>query len=113
MLAPQTISEKMRMKVMEVSTSDCVPEPVSPKVWEMMMAMRRLNLSYSAVLIFEITAEDDHIDIVFERFAHEALDKLSLIILISLSEQQSYSFSICHKNPQQLLLITLNNLLRY
>ena len=43
MLAPQTISEKMRMKVMEVSTSDCVPEPVSPKVWEMIMAMRRLS----------------------------------------------------------------------
>ena len=43
MLAPHTISENMRMKVMEVSTSDCVPEPVSPKVWEMIMAIRKLS----------------------------------------------------------------------
>ena len=43
MLAPQTISEKMRMKVMEVSTSDCVPEPVSPNVCEMMMAITKLS----------------------------------------------------------------------
>jgi hypothetical protein len=43
MLAPPTISEKMRMKVMVATTSDCVPEPVSPKVWEMIMAMRKLS----------------------------------------------------------------------
>ena len=50
MLAPQTISEKMRMKVMEVSTSDCVPEPVSPKVWEMIMAMTKLRTAASILV---------------------------------------------------------------
>lgn len=43
MLAPHTISEKMRIKAMVATTSDCVPEPVSPSVCEMMMAMRKLS----------------------------------------------------------------------
>ena len=71
------------------------------------------DLSYSAVLVFEITAEDDHIDIVLERSAHEALDKLSLIIFISLSKQQSYSFSISHKRPSATIAYHTKNRLRY
>ena len=43
MLAPHTISEKIRMKEMVANTSDCVPEPSSPKVWEMIMAMTKLS----------------------------------------------------------------------
>ena len=43
MLAPQMMSEKMRMNEMVVSNRACVPFPVSPKVWEMMMAMRKLS----------------------------------------------------------------------
>ena len=50
MLAPHTISEKMRMNVMEVNTSDCVPEPVSPKVWEMIMAMAKLRTAASILV---------------------------------------------------------------
>ena len=50
MLAPHTISEKMRMNVMEVNTSDCVPEPVSPKVWEMIMAMAKLRAAASILV---------------------------------------------------------------
>ena len=43
MLAPHTISEKIRMKEMVANTSDCVPEPLSPKVWEMIIAMTKLS----------------------------------------------------------------------
>ena len=43
MLAPPTISEKMRIKVMVACTNDCVPEPVSPSVRDMIMAMRKLS----------------------------------------------------------------------
>ena len=43
MLAPQMMSEKMRMKEMVVKRSACVPLPVSPNVWEMIMAMRKLS----------------------------------------------------------------------
>ena len=43
MLAPHTISEKMRMKVMVAVTNDCVPDPVSPNVCEMIMAMTKLS----------------------------------------------------------------------
>ena len=43
MLAPQTMSEKMRMKEMVVRSRACVPLPVSPKVWEMIMAMTKLS----------------------------------------------------------------------
>ena len=50
MLAPHTISEKMRINVMEVNTSDCVPEPVSPKVWEMIMAMAKLRTAASILV---------------------------------------------------------------
>ena len=50
MLAPHTISEKMRMNVMEGNTSDCVPEPVSPKVWEMIIAMAKLRTAASILV---------------------------------------------------------------
>ena len=50
MLAPHTISEKMRLNVMEVNTSDCVPEPVSPKVWEMIIAMAKLRTAASILV---------------------------------------------------------------
>ena len=43
MLAPQTMSEKMRMNEIVVRSSACVPLPVSPKVWEMIMAMTKLS----------------------------------------------------------------------
>ena len=43
MLAPQTMSEKIRTKEMVVRSSACVPLPVSPKVWEMIMAMTKLS----------------------------------------------------------------------
>ena len=43
MLAPQMISEKMRMKEMVVKSRACVPLPVSPKVWEIIMAMAKLR----------------------------------------------------------------------
>ena len=38
------------MNVMEVNTSDCVPEPVSPKVWEMIMAMAKLRAAASILV---------------------------------------------------------------
>ena len=43
MLAPQMMSEKIRMKEMVVKSRACVPLPVSPKVWEMIMAMAKLK----------------------------------------------------------------------
>ena len=43
MLAPQMMSEKMRIKEMVVNSKACVPLPVSPKVWEMIMAIRKLS----------------------------------------------------------------------
>ena len=43
MLAPQTMSEKMRMNEMVVKSKACVPLPVSPRVWEIMMAIRKLS----------------------------------------------------------------------
>ena len=43
MLAPHTMSEKMRMKEMVVRSRACVPLPVSPSVREMIMAMRKLS----------------------------------------------------------------------
>ena len=43
MLAPQMMSEKMRMNEMVANSRACVPFPVSPKVWEMIMAMRKLS----------------------------------------------------------------------
>ena len=43
MLAPQIMSEKIRMNEMVASSKACVPFPVSPKVWEMIMAMRKLS----------------------------------------------------------------------
>ena len=42
-LAPQTISENIRMKLMFVKTSDCTPLPLSPNTWEMMIAIVRLK----------------------------------------------------------------------
>ena len=45
-----TISEKMRMKAMVATTNDCVPEPVSPKVWEMIMAMAKLRTAASILV---------------------------------------------------------------
>ena len=43
MLAPQMMSEKMRMNEMVAISRACVPFPVSPKVCEMIMAMRKLS----------------------------------------------------------------------
>ena len=50
MLAPQMISEKMRMKEMVVKSSACVPLPVSPKVWEMIMAIAKLRAAASILV---------------------------------------------------------------
>ena len=50
MLAPQMMSEKMRMKEMVVKSSACVPLPVSPKVWEMIMAMAKLRAAASILV---------------------------------------------------------------
>ena len=50
MLAPQMMSEKMRIKEMVVSRSACVPLPVSPKVWEMIMAMAKLRTAASILV---------------------------------------------------------------
>ena len=50
MLAPQMMSEKIRIKEMVVSRSACVPLPVSPKVWEMIMAMAKLRAAASILV---------------------------------------------------------------
>ena len=56
MLAPQMMSEKMRMKEMVVKSRACVPLPVSPKVWEMIMAMAKLRAAASILVpkVFKI-----------------------------------------------------------
>ena len=56
MLAPQTMSEKIRIKEMVVRRSACVPLPVSPKVWEMIMAMAKLRATASILVpkVFKI-----------------------------------------------------------
>ena len=50
MLAPQMMSEKIRMKEMVVKSRACVPLPVSPKVWEMIMAMAKLRTAASILV---------------------------------------------------------------
>ena len=50
MLAPQIMSEKIRIKDMVVRRSACVPLPVSPKVWEMIMAMAKLRAAASILV---------------------------------------------------------------
>ena len=43
MLAPQMMSEKMRMNEIVASNKACVPLPLSPRVWEIMIAIRKLS----------------------------------------------------------------------
>ena len=50
MLAPQMMSEKIRIKEMVVKSRACVPLPVSPKVWEMIMAMAKLRAAASILV---------------------------------------------------------------
>ena len=50
MLAPQMMSEKMRIKEIVVKSSACVPLPVSPIVWEMIMAMAKLRTAASILV---------------------------------------------------------------
>ena len=50
MLAPQMMSEKIRIKEMVVKRSACVPFPVSPKVWEMIIAMAKLRAAASILV---------------------------------------------------------------
>ena len=50
MLAPQMMSEKMRMKEMVANSRACVPLPLSPKVWEMIMTMRKLSAAASILV---------------------------------------------------------------
>ena len=50
MLAPQMISEKMRMKEMVVKSRACVPLPVSPKDWEMIMAMAKIRTAANTLV---------------------------------------------------------------
>ena len=62
MLAPQTMSEKMRIKEMVVKSNAWVPLPVSPRVWEMIMAGKGLYDDTGQVL--EVGKQHEEIGIL-------------------------------------------------